>query len=1341
MASEPSVSKGNGASAAAVAANGNNSSTFLAPENLCGQTLLTLVGNGHSLLADIRILSERVPSAFWAAASLSSPGGGGENKEGAKKKGDSSVNDGGSFMNNIFHSSNGATSSSSSSSSSASKYYGEMDSTPSSSSSKKNDLEEAKKYAPFLFDFSYLHNPEGWEASLAPPTKEGSNSSDDNAAAAPKEKEKESESLLELEREFAVNHRQSVEEYYELFFSIYKYQQELNRFVEDLTKGFYIQYTVESVLLDLDGRALLCEAVWLYGVMLILMERVLPVCIPFIHGRFHIPNKSVLNQTYNRDGKIQCVASIVLLFVQGPIRERLIIAYFRLFGRDGDISRIDVICKLCKSSSTTPPASASSASFSSHRTHKYPMDEDKLFNRYPLPVELIRNVVGCLVSDDIYQQSSAFPNIDHRSTRLSRQASMLYVILFFDPIVLREESAKMREIVDKYFNDNWVIHIYAGMTADLSLEWDRFPAAKSALDNVMQVGNVKRMHINNAKLIGQCMAELRAYLTMGILTDSFVLDNRHDLLNCLRRCNIAVRWRVLHRRTTNAKYHPIICAKTEEITTDPKLGGVFAVNDTHVVSLILLTSQLEMQLKEIFRELLEKKESIWISCRTKACSYMNDLAEYFKGDQTLARVSRHDGLVQWFGSMAGEIRDLAYESGDHFTVTGRKIQLCVQALEEVEQYDLVDRDVQVKAFLQEARGMLLHMARAVGINEGICEDIRWISDMSYGVESMKTYVKIIHTRVSKDPSNVSLLQGFFLKLSSSLDGPVERLKQLKSPEAARVTEYYSSQLVAFVRNVLEIVPASVFAIMVQMSDIIERRLQKLPQKVEGDKLLAYAQLGERYKLAMMAHEISIFADGILDMENTVIGSAQVNPRDLLDEGLRKELVSHVSELLNNLLQFDFSADSESVSSMSKHQAAAMRSLSSLSGRLEGFQAALECVEDYVCMHGLKLWHEELSRIMDYNVEQEVNKYLLKKVLDADSKFQSDIVPIPRFPRTPNEPSCINFMGRIVSMLIKITDCQYTTYSLEKNGWFMTDGSQVCGLKAVSLLRKAIGVYGLTGVDRLLCYRILHELHRFVKFFRTNVSKQGVLLEQLRDELFPEWKTPKNAVAIYASGSKKTEMLMLPMLTCFRRVGQAQLLRRMIRFELQRSARVDAKMLQHTVSTYNAALLSAQQPLEGQPDDIKNICDMTVAVGIGDPLETIFMKTDPLEGLPVLMLFFVINVCPKLSYHHLLGSLSKVKGGYPIDGWPIIAGISTLLKQFHPSYAKTFLAYVGQFIRVSVQTYAAKRQGKNEEASRVASDLKNSMVLVQQFCDMSGLPSSAFYSHVPQYIMEMCSELP
>ena len=33
---------------------------------------------------------------------------------------------------------------------------------------------------------------------------------------------------------------------------------------------------------------------------------------------------------------------------------------------------------------------------------------------------------------------------------------MLYVVLYFEPEILRNETATMREIVDKFFPDNWV---------------------------------------------------------------------------------------------------------------------------------------------------------------------------------------------------------------------------------------------------------------------------------------------------------------------------------------------------------------------------------------------------------------------------------------------------------------------------------------------------------------------------------------------------------------------------------------------------------------------------------------------------------------------------------------------------------------------------------------------------------------------------------------------------------------------------------------------------------------------------------------------------------------------
>jgi hypothetical protein len=36
---------------------------------------------------------------------------------------------------------------------------------------------------------------------------------------------------------------------------------------------------------------------------------------------------------------------------------------------------------------------------------------------------------------------------------------MLFILLFFIPNVLKNQNAKMREITDKHFNDNWVKNI------------------------------------------------------------------------------------------------------------------------------------------------------------------------------------------------------------------------------------------------------------------------------------------------------------------------------------------------------------------------------------------------------------------------------------------------------------------------------------------------------------------------------------------------------------------------------------------------------------------------------------------------------------------------------------------------------------------------------------------------------------------------------------------------------------------------------------------------------------------------------------------------------------------
>lgn len=54
------------------------------------------------------------------------------------------------------------------------------------------------------------------------------------------------------------------------------------------------------------------------------------------------------------------------------------------------------------------------------------------------------------------------------------------------------------------------------------------------------------------------------------------------------------------------------------------------------------------------------------------------------------------------------------------------------------------------------------------------------------------------------------------------------------------------------------------------------------------------------------------------------------------------------------------------------------------------------IQDYIRMQGLKIWQEEFMRIINFNVEQECNKFLQNGIDDSHSIYQSREIPIPIF---------------------------------------------------------------------------------------------------------------------------------------------------------------------------------------------------------------------------------------------------------------------------------------------------------------------------------------------------------
>ncbi|GLD95032.1 hypothetical protein PINS_up003657 [Pythium insidiosum] len=735
----------------------------------------------------------------------------------------------------------------------------------------------------------------------------------------------------------------------------------------------------------------------------------------------------------------------------------------------------------------------------------------------------------------------------------------------------------------------------------------------------------------------------------------------------------------------------------------------------------------------MFVLLLASKEDRWQRCMKETSERMVELSEYFSGEKPLTRVERNEDLMSWFKDLADKVNSLDYI--DHVKA-GRRIKRLIEALGHVEQFDQIDTNLQVKAYLEESREFLTEMVRTVRIRDEVMAIIENVSDLSYAWEIINDFMKILHQRVKSDPSSVILLRAVFLKLASILDVPLTRIHQCGSGDVISVAEYYSGELVDYVRRVMEVIPQSVFRILAGIIKLQTDNMKPIPVKFENTELKLHAQLNERYRLARATNEVSKYTEGILAMKKTLLGIIEVDPRQVLEDGLRKELVYRVSKAFHDTLIFEKNS-SEEVHAI----------FAQLAATLDAYRLSFEYIQDYISIYGLRMWHEELSRIINYNVEQECNRYLKKKVYDRASQYQSRAIPIPRF-QPPSGDMSVNFMGRLMHALFVMTDPHTTIYSPQCIGWFADDGREVCGISAFSVLHQSVGLLGLAGLDRMLSFRIVHTLNNLVKFWGAAVTPYYPLLDQLSTALQPAWKLPEHSSRLYDAALKKVEKIMSKLLKAVLIIGQAALIRRQISSELSFSSRLDANLLSGTLDTLNQSLLNdirahyrdpRNRPYPGSDGNpiLVELNKYLENVGANDPFQKIYITVDaPLEGLAPMLMLFVIAYMPKLQYDRNFGALARV-GKNPIDGEPLLLGILTVFKQFHPSYMHTFLAYLGQFVRSKVNDLFARepqRQGP-QLSIELPVDVVNTLIFMLEFARCCKIERVFLDSLVPAYVFD------
>ena len=82
--------------------------------------------------------------------------------------------------------------------------------------------------------------------------------------------------LIEIDEQFRESYIDIIERFYILFESIHQYYLEINEFIDRVETNYFLDYNLEQIIIEKEGRRLMIEAYFNYGVMLLLLDRLIP---------------------------------------------------------------------------------------------------------------------------------------------------------------------------------------------------------------------------------------------------------------------------------------------------------------------------------------------------------------------------------------------------------------------------------------------------------------------------------------------------------------------------------------------------------------------------------------------------------------------------------------------------------------------------------------------------------------------------------------------------------------------------------------------------------------------------------------------------------------------------------------------------------------------------------------------------------------------------------------------------------------------------------------------------------------------------------------------------------
>uniref|UniRef100_A0A0D9ZK78 WASH complex subunit strumpellin n=1 Tax=Oryza glumipatula TaxID=40148 RepID=A0A0D9ZK78_9ORYZ len=716
--------------------------------------------------------------------------------------------------------------------------------------------------------------------------------------------------------------RESCGSYMRRFFALLDaavaYHDELCSYLNDLQEGLYVHCTLDGVLESNWACQLLTESMTLFGCMALLMEH----------------------------------------RISGLLRERLLVAYLR-HERCFSFPNVERICKLCRRHVTTPPSPGASGS-SLHTAEIISVQKpEDLLRRFQFPELIVDAVITCLRNGDVYNNVRFYPDPQHRTTALSLQGGHIYVLLFYSRDLLHNGLA-MREIVDRFFKDNWVVPIFLHFSVDLLVSWDAFKEAKSSLVSCLSPTFVRDRSLYHYTKVSSLLADLDSH--MHAVNKEYVLDNSLHLLSIIRECNCTLRWLLLHRMTNDKKARDLVIC----------LGSSQHADEGKLLQLLMKTAKLEFEVKELHAELLKTRKSMWYEKRHDALECMKDLSQNYLGTWAASCKLKNKSIKDWLEHLSSEswklLTILYVSSLDYATIgnSGRIIHRVLSTLKDIELLHQIKENIQIKHGFSKIQKNLHDMIKVLNLNQESISVFSVITDGKYAWGYLTYFEELLKKKISQDPSESLFLHTMFLKFQSWLDAPLQRIKQYESPDLQYVSTYYASKYAAQIFAVLDIIPAILLKISIDVDYINAEQSTHLINRINKETLEDLMQLDQQLCQAQQAAKLCIVSEGLLNMSKNFDGLIDLNLGGWLKQMIKKELVSQLQGKLKALSLLIYGDIEGNLMSLSNYMLSQMQ-------RMEFLQHILH-------IDGCSIWEETLTAVLeecakrvDVKCREELNK--------------------------------------------------------------------------------------------------------------------------------------------------------------------------------------------------------------------------------------------------------------------------------------------------------------------------------------------------------------------------------